>query len=84
MLNYIEKNPLPQICQSCMELDCYNCEHAGERLILPERDKIRLSMEIKKKQILRHKNDKRMKPYIIKWLKEYEELKEQLDSIKEE
>lgn len=36
-------------------------------------------MEIKKKQILRHKNDKRMKPYIIKWLKEYEELKESLN-----
>lgn len=45
MLNYIEKNPLPEICQSCNELDCYNCEHAGERLILPERDKIMKQLE---------------------------------------
>lgn len=45
MLNYIEKNPLPEICQSCNELDCYNCEHAGERLILPERDKIKKQLE---------------------------------------
>ena len=79
MLKYIENNPLPEVCRSCKELDCYNCEYAGERFILPEKDKIKLSMAIKKKQILRHKNDKRMKPYIIKWLKEYDELKEKLD-----
>ena len=79
MLEYIEVSPLPEACRNCNELECYNCEHAGERFILPEKDRIRLSMEIKKKQILRHKNDKRMKPYIIKWLKEYEELKESLN-----
>ena len=66
MLEYKEISPLPEICQSCNEIDCYNCEHAGERFILSEIDKIKISMEIKKKQILRHKNDKRMKPYIIK------------------
>jgi len=79
MLKYTEISPLPAVCCECKEIDCYNCEHAGERFILPEKDKIKISMEIKKKQILRHKNNERMKPYIIKWLKEYEELKESLN-----
>lgn len=80
MLEYIEVSPLPEVCRNCND-DCYNCEYAGERFILPEKDRIRLSMEIKKRQILRHKNDERMKHYIIKWLKEYEDLKNKYNSI---
>ena len=81
MLNYTEISPLPAVCSECKEIDCYNCEYAGERFILPEQDKIKISMEIKKKQLLRNKDNKRMRPYIIKWLKEYEELKNRFESI---
>lgn len=81
MLEYKEMNPLPEICRSCSELDCYNCEHAGERFILSQRDRIKLSMTIKKKQILRHKNDKRMRHYIEKWIKEYRDLENRLNDI---
>ena len=49
MLNYTEISPLPAVCSECKEIDCYNCEYAGERFILPEKDKIKISMEIKKK-----------------------------------
>ena len=38
-------------------------------------------MTIKKKKILRHKNDKRMRYYIEKWIKEYRDLESKLKDI---
>ncbi len=31
-----ERNPLPEVCQTCEEGDCYNCDYAGERWYLPQ------------------------------------------------
>ena len=80
MLKYIEIDPLPETCRNCND-DCYNCENAGDRWILEERDRIRIRMIRKKNQILRYKNDNRMRHFVEDWLKEYDELKKELERI---
>lgn len=37
-MHYIEANPLPTACRDCTEQDCGECDHIGERWILPKRD----------------------------------------------
>lgn len=37
-MEWLEKQPLPQICIQCKQEDCYNCEHAGQRWYLSDRD----------------------------------------------
>lgn len=39
-MEYIEANPLPAACVECQEEECYNCDHAGERWKLSERDEL--------------------------------------------
>lgn len=31
-MEWIEVSPLPLVCQECEELDCWECDNAGERL----------------------------------------------------
>ena len=56
MVEYIETNPLPQICQECEaagEIDCGSCDHAGERWILPREEEHWLKRKLKIKAIER-------------------------------
>lgn len=47
MLEFIEANPLPQVCQECeaeqREWDCGSCEYGGLRFYLPEAEELKLS-----------------------------------------
>ncbi len=56
MIEYIEVNPLPEICQKCEaagEGDCGSCDHAGERWILPREEELWLKRKLKIKAIER-------------------------------
>lgn len=34
-MEYIEANPLPEVCKTCTEPDCDVCDHGLERWLLP-------------------------------------------------
>lgn len=53
MLNYIENKELPEACFNCQEGDCYNCDTAGEKWILPEIEELRITRKLKEKAITR-------------------------------
>lgn len=53
-MEYAERSPLPEVCQACREPDCWECDHAGERWILGERDRQRLSRKLAEQAITRH------------------------------
>lgn len=44
-----EADPLPAECQTCTEEDCYNCDYAGARWLIPKEEKLK----IKRKSLLR-------------------------------
>ena len=52
-MQWIEANPLPEVCLRCREADCYNCDHAGERWTLGKADELRLRRKMLEKAILR-------------------------------
>ena len=39
-MEWLEANPLPNICANCTQEDCYNCEHAGKRWNLSKREEL--------------------------------------------
>jgi len=41
-MEWLEADPIPAVCQYCEELDCYNCDAAGERWCLPRAGELRL------------------------------------------
>ena len=41
-MEYIEVSPLPKVCQDCHEPDCYECDYAGERWVLPKKQELLL------------------------------------------
>ena len=41
-MEWLEANPLPDVCVNCTEEDCYNCDYAGERWYLSQVDALRL------------------------------------------
>lgn len=41
-MEWIEANPLPEVCRNCQEEDCYNCDYAGERWTLSQADELRI------------------------------------------
>ena len=56
MIEYIEVNPIPEICQECEANggdDCGSCDHAGERWILSREDELWLKRKLKIKAIQR-------------------------------
>jgi hypothetical protein len=42
VVEWLEANPLPDVCVDCTEEDCYNCDYAGERWCLSQVDELRL------------------------------------------
>ena len=40
MIQWLERVPLPQVCETCEDADCDVCEHALERWYLPPRRRI--------------------------------------------
>ncbi len=50
-MEWIEANPLPQVCQACSEGDCYNCDYAGNRWYLSQEDTLRLRQKALQKAI---------------------------------
>ena len=41
-MEWLEANPLPDVCVNCTEEDCYNCDYAGKRWYLSQVDELRL------------------------------------------
>ena len=39
---WIERNPIPEVCEICQQQDCYNCDTAGERWYLSREDELRV------------------------------------------
>lgn len=43
-MEWIEVSPLPEVCQKCeaehLEEDCYNCDYAGLRWVLPRKEEL--------------------------------------------
>ena len=52
-MQYREVTPLPEICQNCKEVDCYNCDRAGERWLLSNADILKSRREMLMKAIER-------------------------------
>ncbi len=52
-MEWIEANPLPDACAECKEVDCYNCDHAGERWYLSPKDELRMRRKMIVKAIER-------------------------------
>jgi hypothetical protein len=52
-MEWLETNPLPAVCLSCEEADCYNCDHAGERWKLSERDELILRRKMLSRSVER-------------------------------
>ena len=53
MLEWVEGNPLLEICVACTEEDCYNCENAGKRWTLSRKDALILRRKMLTKAIER-------------------------------
>ena len=45
-MKYIEVSPLPKACQDCHEPDCYECDYAGERWVLPKKQELLLQKKM--------------------------------------
>ena len=41
-MKWIEASQLPTACKNCVEEDCYNCDHAGNRWQLSQKDALLL------------------------------------------
>ena len=52
-MEFLEANPLPKVCESCTEEDCYNCDHAGERWYLSRADELKVRRKMLVKAIER-------------------------------
>lgn len=53
MLEFIEADPLPAACQKCVDEDCDECEHMGERWPLSPEDARRLARITKERAAAR-------------------------------
>jgi len=54
-MEYIEANPLPEVCLTCTELDCDVCDHGRERWLLSPEDEKELKLQLFR-QGLKHKS----------------------------
>ena len=52
-MKFIEANPLPRVCQQCVEQYCDECGHMGERWILTPEDERRLAHKAKERAVAR-------------------------------
>ena len=39
-MDFLEADPLPDVCIDCREEDCYNCEYAGKRWYLSRKEEL--------------------------------------------
>ena len=53
----LQKNPLPPECQSCLEPDCWECDYAGTRWVLSERDRLVYARKLKEQAIARFQRE---------------------------
>ena len=64
-MEFIEKNPLPLVCQECIAEqdktgeydDCYNCDYALERWSLAPADELKIKAILEKKVLERKKKN---------------------------
>lgn len=49
MMEWIEAEPIPDVCRDCKEEDCYHCDTAGERWQLSHEDELR----VRRRQLVR-------------------------------
>ena len=54
-MEYNEVLPLPDPCRDCREDDCYNCDYAGERWVLSEKQQLLLRRKMVEKAIARYR-----------------------------
>lgn len=47
-MEWIEADPIPEVCMDCHEEDCYNCDTAGERWRLSQVDELK----VRRKQLV--------------------------------
>ena len=45
-MEYIEANPLPEVCHTCTEPDCDVCDHGRERWLLSPEDETALKLTL--------------------------------------
>ena len=54
-MEYIESNPLPEVCLTCTEPDCDVCDHGLERWLLSPEDEKALKVKLFQQE-LKHKS----------------------------
>ena len=59
-MNFIEADPLPDACKTCIEPECDVCEHGMERWLLSPEDEAAIKIKLFK-QGLRRKNTAELK-----------------------
>lgn len=52
-MNYYEVEQLPEVCLTCEEEDCYNCDHALERWEMSKLDRLKMKRALKIVQLKR-------------------------------
>lgn len=52
-MEYLQDQLLPAQCQSCEEKDCWECDYAGMRWGLSERDRLIYARKLKEQAIAR-------------------------------
>ena len=52
-MRWVQKNPIPEICENCVQEDCYNCDMAGERWMLSGEDALRTRRKMMVRAIVR-------------------------------
>ena len=52
-MEWLEANPLPDVCVDCTEEDCYNCDYAGERWYLSQADELKM----RRKMLVEHSKE---------------------------
>lgn len=52
-MEYLQDQLLPAECQLCEEKDCWECDYAGTRWVLSERDRLIYARKLKEQAIVR-------------------------------
>ncbi|MBQ8768684.1 MAG: hypothetical protein IJZ15_03425 [Oscillospiraceae bacterium] len=45
-MKWLEKSPIPKVCENCAEEDCYNCDVAGERWVLSKEEELHANRKL--------------------------------------
>ncbi len=52
-MEWIEESVLPEVCRSCREVECYNCDAAGQRWALTEEKELQARKRMMERAIKR-------------------------------